>query len=70
MNTYKFDDNGKTITIEARNQRTADRRFRGLLRGELDLDGKTILAKKRKPPGRSMNPNRTAMGLRKKNKED
>ncbi len=61
MNSYKFDDNGKDITIEARCQRTADRRFRGLLRGELDIDGKTILAKKRKPPGRSMNPDRKAM---------
>jgi hypothetical protein len=67
MNTYKFDDN---INITARCRRTANRRFRGLLRGELDLDGKTILAKKRKPLGRSMNPDRTAMGLRKKqNKE-
>ena len=64
MNTYKF----QNATIIARNYRTAVRRFRGLQRGELDLAGKTILAKKRKPPGRSMNPDRTAMGLRKKNK--
>ncbi len=54
MNTYKFDHNGKTITIEARNRRTAERRLRGLLRGELDAKGKTILAKKRKPPGTPM----------------
>jgi len=65
MNTYKFDHEGKAITITARNRRTAERRLRGLLRGELDTDGKTILAKKRKPPGRSMNPHRTANGLRK-----
>ncbi len=60
MNTYKFDDNGKAITIEARCQRTADRRFRGLLRGELDIDGKTILAKKRKPPGHPMRKRKEA----------
>jgi hypothetical protein len=54
MNTYRFEHDGKTITIEARTRRTAERRLRGLLRGELDVDGKTILAKKRTPPGRSM----------------
>lgn len=54
MNTYKFQHEDKTITLQAPNQRTADRRLRGLLRGELDLDGKTILAKKRTPKGESM----------------
>lgn len=68
MNIYKFEHNEKTIIIEARNQRTADRRIRGFIRGELDIDGKTILAKKRKPSGRSMNPDRTAMGLKKRKK--
>lgn len=67
MNTYKFNHcDGKTITITARSARTAQRRYAGFARGELDLFGKTILAKKRKPPGRSMNPNRTATGLKKK----
>jgi hypothetical protein len=70
MNNYKFEHKGKTIPISARNRRTADRRFRGWLRNELDIQGKTILAKARTPRGRSMNPDRTAMGLRKKNKED
>jgi hypothetical protein len=67
MNTYQFDHNGKTETITARNRNTATRRFHGFVRGELTIEGKTILASKRKPPGRSMNPNRTATGLKKKN---
>lgn len=50
MNTYKFDD----VTITARNARTAQRRYRGLQRGELTITGQTILAKDRKPKGRSM----------------
>lgn len=54
MNTYKFDHDNKTITITARNRRTAVRRWRGLLRGEFDIDGKTILATKRKPKGTPM----------------
>lgn len=68
MNKYKFEHLGITETITARNRRTAVRRWRGLLRGELDIHGETILAKKRKPPGRSMNPDRTANGLRKRKK--
>ncbi len=67
MNTYKLtDENDKVHTIEARNTRTARRRFRGFIRGELTIGGQTILASKRKPKGRSMNPNRTATGLKKK----
>lgn len=55
MNTYKFEHcDGKTITIEARNARTAHRRYAGFARGELTIEGKTILAKRRKPPGRPM----------------
>lgn len=72
MKDYQFDDNGKTRTVIARSQRTADRRILGFLRGELDIDGKTILAKKRKPQGRPMNPDRKAMakGLCKPGEED
>jgi hypothetical protein len=54
MNTYRFDHEGKAITIIARTRRTAERRLRGLLRGELDIDGKTILASKRTPKGQPM----------------
>ena len=54
MKTYKFTLDGKTADIVARNRRTAQRRFRGLLRGELTIDGKTILAKDRKPKGSPM----------------
>lgn len=50
MNTYKFD----RVTIIARNVRTANRRHKGFLRGELDVNGKTILANRRKPKGRPM----------------
>jgi hypothetical protein len=58
MNTYEFkDENGKSHVLFARNHRSARRRFRGFIRGELDIDGNTIPAKKRKPPGRSMNLN-------------
>lgn len=67
MNTYKLtDENDKVHTITARNWQSARRRFRGFLRGELTIEGRTILASKRKPPGRSMDPNRTAKGLKKK----
>jgi hypothetical protein len=70
MNTYKLtDENDKVHTITARNHRTAQRRFRGFIRGELTIEGRTILASKRKPPGRSMNPNRTAKGLKKRKKD-
>jgi hypothetical protein len=58
MNTYNFEDNGKTITISAPNYRTAERRFLGYLRGELDIHGKTILASKRSPKGDSMRKNK------------
>ncbi len=50
MNTYKFD----IETISAPNYRTAVRRYRGFKRGELDIHGKTIRAKDRKPPGQPM----------------
>ena len=50
MNDYTIDE----IKVRARNYRTAVRRVRGYQRGELDINGKTILASKRKPPGRSM----------------
>ncbi len=39
------------ITVEAKSYRTAVRRVRGYQRGELNLDGSTILAIKRMPPG-------------------
>ena len=68
MNPYKLEDeNDKVHTLTARNRRAAIRRMRGFIRGELTIGGQTILASKRKPKGRSMNPNRTAMGLKKKN---
>ena len=44
---YIIDD----VTIEAKSYRTAVRRVRGYQRGELNLDGSTILAIKRTPPG-------------------
>jgi hypothetical protein len=48
--SYTIDD----VTLTARRYRTAVRRVRGFKRGELDIDGKTILASKRTPPGRSL----------------
>ena len=54
MNTYKFDHDGQTISIDARNTRTSQRRFRGFVRGELTAGGQTILASKRCPKGHSM----------------
>lgn len=54
MNTYKFDHDRKAISIDARNTRTSQRRFRGFIRGELTIGGQIILASKRKPAGRSM----------------
>lgn len=55
MNTYKFEHcDGTTVSIEARNARTAHRRYAGFCRGELQPDGRTILASKRKPKGHSM----------------
>jgi hypothetical protein len=54
MNTYKFDHEGKSISIDARNARTSQRRFRGFVRGELTIEGQTILASKRTPKGHSM----------------
>lgn len=50
MKDYQIGD----LTITARNRRTAGRRARGFLRGETDVDGKTILAEKRTPPGRKL----------------
>lgn len=50
MKTYKFDN----TSITARNTRTAQRRYVGFKRGELTIEGKTILAKDRKPKGHSM----------------
>jgi hypothetical protein len=55
MNDYTI--NGKVF--RARNLRTAQRRARGYARGELDLDGKTIKAKDRKPPGQPMRKRKT-----------
>lgn len=52
MRTRQYSIDGVTIT--AKTWRTAVRRVRGYQRGELDLNGKTILASKRKPPGRSL----------------
>lgn len=57
MKTREYRIDGVTLT--AKSWRTAVRRVKGYQRGELELDGKTILASKRTPPGRS---------LRKKNK--
>ena len=54
MNKYTIDD----VTLFARNYRTAKRRVRGYLRGELDSEGRTILATKRKPPGHSLKKRR------------
>ena len=50
LKPYKFD----ATTITARNYRTAVRRLRGFERGEMDINGKTIRAKDRKPPGSPM----------------
>lgn len=36
------------VTVRARNLRTARRRVRGYLRGEMDITGKTIPIKRRK----------------------
>lgn len=47
---YKIDG----VTLTAKSWRTAVRRVKGYQRGELDLSGKTILASKRTPPGRSL----------------
>lgn len=51
------------VTVTARNYRTAVRRVRGYQRGEFDIDGKTILASKRTPPG-------TPMRKKKRKKDD
>ena len=50
MKDYQIGD----LTVTARNRRTAERRARGFLRGEMDVDGKTILAEKRTPPGQKL----------------
>lgn len=42
------------VTLTARSYRTAVRRVAGFLRGEFDIEGRTILASKRTPPGQSM----------------
>lgn len=42
------------VTVRARNYQTAVRRIRGYKRGELDIEGRTILARKRTPPGSPM----------------
>ena len=47
---YTIDD----VTVEAKSRRTANRRVRGFKRGELDINGKTILAIKRTPPGQPL----------------
>lgn len=47
---YTIDD----VTLEAYTYRTAVRRVRGFQRGELNLDGSTILAIKRDPPGQPL----------------
>jgi hypothetical protein len=47
---YTIDD----VTVEAKSYRTAARRVRGFKRGEFDINGKTILAIKRNPPGRPL----------------
>lgn len=41
----------QNVVVTARRYRTAVRRVRGFLRGELTIEGQTILAKDRKPPG-------------------
>ncbi len=50
MRQYTIDN----VTDTARRYRTAVRRVWGFQRGEFDIDGKTILASKRTPPGQSM----------------
>jgi len=50
MNQYTIDN----VTVSARNFRTAVRRVRGFKRGELTIEGATILAKDRTPPGTPM----------------
>ena len=50
MNDYSIDG----VKVNARNFRTAVRRVRAFKRGELTIDGKTILAAKRKPKGTPM----------------
>lgn len=42
------------VTLTARRYRTAVRRVKGFKRGELDINGKTILAIKRNPPGQPL----------------
>ena len=42
------------VTLDAKSYRTATRRVRGYKRGELNLDGSTILALKRTPPGQPL----------------
>jgi hypothetical protein len=42
------------VTVQASKWRTAVRRVRGYIRGEFDINGKTILAKDRTPPGTPM----------------
>ena len=42
------------VTLMATNYRTAVRRMMGFERGEFDIEGRTILASKRTPPGQSM----------------
>lgn len=44
----------QNVTVTARRYRTAVRRVRGYLRGELTIEGQTILAKDRKPAGTPM----------------
>lgn len=50
MREFTFNIDGSSVTIRARNARTAERRFRGYLRGEMDLQGRTIPPRKRKKP--------------------
>ncbi len=50
MRKFTIDD----VTLEAKSFRTAVRRVRGYKRGELKLDGSTILAIKRNPPGQPL----------------
>lgn len=42
------------VTLDAKRYRTAVRRVKGFKRGELNLDGSTILAIKRNPPGQPL----------------
>jgi hypothetical protein len=44
-------DSAGQITIWAHNYFAAVRRVRGYMRGELDIEGRTILAEDRDPPG-------------------